>query len=391
MGVGAYTATIPMYVSECVSAQKRGRLVLAQGFVALAGIVMASWIEFGLYFVPDNSVNWRFPIAFQGIFALTATCLIMFMPESPRWLVKHDRFEEARAIMGCLEDLPEDSEVVRQEMDLIRDTIAEESLSTNIFSMGPDRLFHRAALAVIVNILAEMSGVNVVTFYSTTIFQNYLGYSGTIARAISGCIQIWQFISAGLAILVIDRFGRRKLLMFGAAGMFVAQAGLAALTAFLTNPSASKAAIFFYFVAVFSFPIGLYLLPLMYAAEIAPVSIRAKVTALSACAKWLFNFLVVEVTPPAISNIGYKYYIVYAVINVVAFFMFYILCPETKGRTLEEIDDVFIQSKNIFDPVKVEKSLPKNAVATAARIREAREREKYVALHAEQGDVPVGL
>lgn len=374
-----------MWVAECSSARERGRRVLLQGFFAIGGIVAASWIEFGLFFVKDSEVNFRFPIAFQGVFAVIVTSLVLFLPESPRWLIKQDRLEDAKKAMSALEGLPEDSEVVTQELHLIRDAFLEEQRqSVSIFAMGPERQFHRAALAVVLACLAQMSGINIITFYSTTIFQEQLHYTATNARIFSGCIQIWQFVSAGFAVLLIDRFGRRKLLMAATLGMCVAHVGLAGLMSDISNPAAGKAAIFFYFVAMFFFPIGLFLIPFMYAAEIAPLSIRHKVTAVGACTNWLFNFLVAEITPHAMQNIGYKYYIVYASITILSFFVVLFLYPETKGRTLEEVDDIFIQSKSIFDPVKVERNMPRNAVTTAARIRDAHDAEKHDALHVEE-------
>lgn len=153
-----------MYVSECASAATRGRMVLLQGFFAVGGIVLATWLEFGLYFVKDNQVNFRFPIAFQAFFAIVVVSLIMFLPESPRWLVKRDRPEEARQVLSALEDMPEDSEVINQELDVICDTYQEEKQnSSSLFTMGPERLFHRACLAVMVALLAQMTGVNIVT------------------------------------------------------------------------------------------------------------------------------------------------------------------------------------------------------------------------------------
>jgi MFS family permease len=228
-----------------------------------------------------------------------------------------------------------------------------------------------------------MTGVNIVTFYSTQIFEDHLGYSPTEARIFSGCIQIWQLLCAGLAVILIDKIGRRRLLMAGAAGMCVAQTALCGLMSDLTNKAAGEAAIFFYFVAMFFFPVGLFLLPFMYAGEIAPLSIRHKVAALGACTNWLFNFLIAEASPTALTNIGYKYYILYACISAVAFVSFYLFYPETKGRTLEEIDEIFIRSKSIFDPVKVEKSLPRNGLAGAERRQEERGLEKNAATHVE--------
>lgn len=385
LGVGALTATIPMWVSECSSAKERGRRVMLQGFFAIGGVASASWIEFGLFFVKDSQVNFRFPIAFQGLFAIIITSFVMFLPESPRWLIAQDRFEEAKKVMAALEGEAEDSVAINEELTLIRDAYLEEKRqSASIFSMGPERQFHRAVLAVAIAGLAQMSGINIVTFYSTTIFTEQLGYSPTNARIFSGSIQIWQFICAGIAVILIDRFGRRKLLMAGALGMCVAQTALTGLMSDVKDKSAGEAAIFFYFVAMFFFPVGLFLLPFMYAAEISPLSIRHKVTAVSACTNWLFNFLVAEVSPHAMQNIGYRYYIVYACINLFTFVMVYFFYPETQGRTLEEIDDVFIQSSNVLQPVKVEKQMARNGLALAERIRNVHEDEKHAAMHQEQ-------
>lgn len=378
------TATIPMWVSECSSAKERGRRVMLQGFLAIGGVASASWIEFGFYFIKDNQVNFRFPIAFQAIFAVIIVSFVMFLPESPRWLITQDRFEDAKRVMAALEGEPDDSVAINEELSLIRDAYLEEKRQTSsIFAMGPERQFHRAVLAISIAALAQMSGINIVTFYSTTIFTQQLGYSGTVARVFSGSLQVWQFICAGFAVLLIDRFGRRKLLMAGALGMCAAQTALSGLMSDLTDKSAGEAAIFFYFVALFFFPIGLFLTPFLYAAEISPLSIRHKITAISACTNWLFNFLVAEVSPHAIQNIGYRYYIVYACINLFTFVVVYMFFPETRDRTLEEIDDVFVQSNNIFESVKVEKFMPRNGQALAERIRNVHESEKHAAMHQE--------
>ncbi|KAJ5950042.1 hypothetical protein N7454_001626 [Penicillium verhagenii] len=363
LGVGGFTATIPMYVSESSDAEARGRMVLLQGWFAIGGVAFATWLEFGLYYAGSNSASWRFPIAFQAIFAIFVVSCILFMPESPRWLAKVGRIEEAAEVLARLEDVSVDSEHVAQELEIIRQSLLENeqnegSTSSSPFARTKNRHLHRTVLAIGVNVLAQMTGVNIITFYSDTILETNLGYSGTTARIVSGCLQIWQFFAAGLAVLLIDRFGRRPLLIAAAVGMTVAQTCLAGLSSDLSNTAAASASIAFYFVALFCFPIGLFLVPFMYAAEIAPLRTRAKVTAMSAAANWIFSFVLAEVSPTGFATIGYRYYIVYACISASALVFFYFLCPETKGRTLEEIDEIFVNSNSFFDTVAVAREMP---------------------------------
>jgi sugar porter (SP) family MFS transporter len=358
-----------MYISETAQAEQRGRLVLLEGWFGIGGIVLAAWLDFGMYYA-KSSVNWRFPIAFQLVFVLFVVSMILLLPESPRWLVKQDRFEEATEVIAKLDDLSEGSDVVGQDLAIIRQSLLEDEtpghgISSSPFALTKNRHLHRTMLAVLLTMFAQMTGTNIITFYSDTILESTLGYSGTIARVISGCIQIWSFVGAGIGVLLIDRVGRRKLLLGSMIGLAVSQACLAGLSSDVTNKGAASASILFYFVALFSFPIGLFLVPFMYAAEIAPLRIRAKVTAMAAATSWLFNFLLAEVTPVGFANIGWRYYIIYAATSTLGCVVIYTFYPETKGRSLEEIDDIFIHSKSIFDFVRVARELPLQSQITA--------------------------
>ena len=113
---------------------------MLQGFLAIGGVASASWIEFGFYFIKDNQVNFRFPIAFQAIFAVIIVSFVMFLPESPRWLITQDRFEDAKRVMAALEGEPDDSVAINEELSLIRDAYLEEKRQTSsIFAMGPEK------------------------------------------------------------------------------------------------------------------------------------------------------------------------------------------------------------------------------------------------------------
>lgn len=332
---------------------------MLENSAAIGGVAFVSWFEFGLYFVKNNSVNWRFPIAFQALFAIIVLIGIWGLPDSPRWLVLKDRTQEAKRNLAALNNLAEDDEFVAADLAQIQYSVAQENVgeSTNPFALTSNRHLQRTLIAIFVNMFCQMSGVNVISFYSNEIFEGTLHYSAVTSRIISGCLQIWQFIWASAAVLLIDRFGRRQLLLAGAIGMAISQAGLAGLTAHLGNHTAAGVSLLFDFVALAVFPVCLFVIAFMYSAEIAPLRIRAKVTAMSTATNWLFNFALAEITPIGFSTIGWKYYLVYVCTNCAALVFFYFFCPETKGRSLEGIDEIFKRSESLFDPVRVAREM----------------------------------
>ncbi|CAK3903564.1 Sugar transporter STL1 [Lecanosticta acicola] len=360
VGVGAFTATVPTWVGESSEAHQRGSLIMLEGSAAIFGVMFVGWLELGFFFIKDNEVSWRFPIAFQAIFPLVVMGMVPFLEESPRWLVAKDSNAEARRVLSKLEDESEGSEVVAARLQIIHNSIelGSQGHSSNPFAKTPNRYLNRTLIAIGVNILAQMSGVNVITFYSNTILKNRLGYSAVLSRIISSCLQTWQFLMATSAIFLIDRFGRRKLLITGAFFMCIANAALAGLQSDTTNETANGVSLLFYFMALAAFPIGLFLIPFMYASEIAPLRIRSQVTAMSGGFNWLFNFLVAEITPVAFDSIGYKYYLVYVCTNILSVVVFYLFVPETKNRTLEDVDAFFLTANNAFQPVKIAKTMP---------------------------------
>src|ERR1700757_110174 len=114
-----------MYISETAHAEQRGRLVLLEGWFGIGGIALAAWLDFGMYYA-KSSVNWRFPIAFQLVFVIFVVSVILLLPESPRWLVKQDRLEEATEVIAKLDDLSQDSNGVGQELAIIRQSLLED-------------------------------------------------------------------------------------------------------------------------------------------------------------------------------------------------------------------------------------------------------------------------
>ncbi|KAL2799917.1 general substrate transporter [Aspergillus keveii] len=360
VGTGGYVATVPVWQSEISQANKRGAHVVTDGIFIGAGITISLWIDFGFYFVTGNSVSWRFPLAFQVVLSLLVMAFITVFPESPRWLVKQGRINEARDILAALADVTTDDPSITQALADIERSLALSGSGSwrDMLSMGEQRLFHRTILAASGQMFQQMCGINLITFYATTIFEQYLGLSPLQSRILAASMCLTQPLGGFLAFFTIDRLGRRPLMLWSAAGMSASMAILAGTTSLTGNTAALVVAVIFLFVFEFIFTVGYSGLTFLYATEVAPLQLRAAISAVSTAAVWTFNFLLAEVTPVGFNTISYRYYIIFAVLNAAIVPTVYFFFPETNGRSLEEIDEIFLQSRSVFDTVRLAKTLP---------------------------------
>ena len=145
--------------------------------------------------------------------------------------------------------------------------------------------------------------------------------------------------------------------------MSVSMAVLAGTTSLTGNTGALVTAVVFLFVFEFIFTVGYSGLTFLYATEVAPLQLRAAISAVSTAAVWTFNFLLAEVTPVGFNTIEYRYYIIFAVLNAVIVPVVYFFFPETNGRSLEEIDEIFLRSKSVLDPPRLARTLPRMHLA----------------------------
>ncbi|RAH49720.1 putative MFS sugar transporter [Aspergillus brunneoviolaceus CBS 621.78] len=361
LGTGGYVATVPVWQAEISRPSKRGAHVVTDGIFIGAGITISLWIDFGFYFVTGSSVSWRFPLALQVVLSLMVMAFVMVMPESPRWLLKRGRPKEASEILAALADAdPEDAAITLAVRDIERSLALTGSGSwKDLLSMGEQRLFHRAALAATGQIFQQMCGINLITFYATTIFEQYLGLDALQSRVLAAAMCLTQPLGGFLAFFTIDRLGRRVLMLWSAAGMSVSMAILAGTTSLPDNTAALVVAVIFLFVFEFIFTVGYSGLTFLYATEVAPLQLRAAISAVSTAAVWTFNFLLAEVTPVGFDTVSWRYYIIFAVLNAAIVPTVYFFFPETNGRSLEEIDEIFMQSKSVLDPPRLARTLPR--------------------------------
>ena len=305
-GFGSLTATAPNWQSECSSASHRGAAVLLESLFISSGLAISAWLNLGMSFT-TGSVSWRFPLAMSAFWALIVIFTVPMLPESPRWLVKKGRIEEARETLSALEDAPEDDPVVRADIAEISDSLAitGQGHFVDIFKNGELRLFNRACLACAGQLFQQMSGINALAFYVTTIFHDYLGVSAVQARILGASVFTFQTLCSPIGVLTVDRFGRRKLMMFAALGMGSCMAIVAGTSSQPDNKAAVGTAGAFIFLFSLFFPTGFLGLTFLYAAEISPLSHRVPITGLSTGSAWIFNFLVAEVTPVGFATLGW--------------------------------------------------------------------------------------
>lgn len=359
-GNGLNTSTVPTWQSECSKAHRRGQLVMIEGALITGGICISYWLDFGFSFLEPSPISWRFPIAFQIIFALIILAFVLELPESPRWLILKGKEDEALSVLGALSDLPSDDPYIQTEFSAIKDTVLEMSKGgfRDLFTMDENRHFHRTVLAYVNQVFQQISGINLITYYAATIYQNEIHLTGFTSRILAAANGTEYFLASWIAVWCIEKYGRRPLMLFGAAGMSASMAILAIMTKVGgTGPGIVAAAFLFIFNTFFA--VGWLGMTWLYPAEIVPLRIRAPANALSTSANWAFNFMVVMITPVAFTSIGYQTYIIFAVINAFIFPVVYFFYPETAYRSLEEMDIIFRKTTSVFNVVKIAKAEPK--------------------------------
>lgn len=367
-GNGYITSTVPTWQSEAAKPKERGRLVMISGALITGGIMISYWIDFAFYFV-DNEADWRFPLAFQVVFAIIIFSFVLGLPESPRWLIKKGRIDEAREVFAALDDRPIDSHLVEAQVAEVRESLAEEAVSSTasvmrLFTFDKNRHFHRSMLAFWNQAFQQITGINLITYYAEYLFETSIGMSALNSRILAACNGTEYFLASWVAFYTIEKFGRRNLMIFGSIGqtltMVILTITVWRATAPYSDSHAGIAAAVFLFVFNTFFAIGWLGMTWLYPAEITGLEIRAPANGLSTCANWLFNFMVVMVTPVSFTNIQYYTYTVFAALNLVILVATIIFYPETAGRSLEEIDRIFAQSnpKTPWDVVKIARDMP---------------------------------
>ncbi|KAJ5227502.1 uncharacterized protein N7469_007508 [Penicillium citrinum] len=381
-GIGILSGTVPTWQSECSSSKNRGKHVVLDGLFIAFGYMLQAWINLGFYQYQMSPVTWRPPIAIPIAFSILLMVSIIYLPESPRWLVRQGRRAEAKATLASLRNKPEDDADIVGEIVGIESSLEETANSAtslmDLLKMGEDRLLYRFGMCLLLQFFQQMSGGNLISVYSTVIFESGLGMDAQTARLLSGGTLTWKFLSCFVSFFTIDRFGRRFALMVSGGGMAACMLALAVATSFPhTNYAAQIVSVLFVFLFNFFIPIGFLGANFLYCTEVAPIRLRVAMSSISTANHWLWNFVVTMITPVAIDSIGYRYYIVFTCIGFCIPLSVYFFYPETMGRTLEEIDLVFRDSPSVWETVRFAKRGCQRIQAEQAQTKHEVEHEEY--------------
>lgn len=349
----------PMLVSELAYPTHRSVLVGYYNNLWYLGAMLAAWITYGTYFMgPDESWAWRIPSLLQGFFPLVQGIFVYLLPESPRYLVQKDRYDEARRVLTKYHaGGDENSSLVDYEMQEIISQIQTHKRASNtgyrefLSSRGN---MHRLFIIIIVPCMMQLSGNGLVAYYLHLIL-NSIGFTSSPQQLrINGGLTVFNL---GVSIILssfMEIVGRRRLFLFSTVGMltcFVIWTVLSAINEQrnFKDSSLGTGVVVMIFMYQFFYNAGLNGPPWVYVTEVLPTILRAKGTnimQIAATCAILFNGYA---NPVAMDAISWKYYIVYCCIIAVEIVLVYFGFPETKSRTLEEVALIFDGEKAFGD------------------------------------------
>ncbi|KAI0699622.1 general substrate transporter [Cerioporus squamosus] len=323
IGIGAISAVAPAFVSECSPKEVRGRITgLFQIMVAI-GVMLSYFINLGVSIhIKTGYAVWRIPFGVQLVPAGLMAFGLLTVKESPRWLASKDRVDEALVNLAYLRRLSPDDHRGN---------------------------FIRFVIAVVIFLLQQWSGQNSVGYYAPQIFTS-IGYSGTTNSLLaSGIYGIVKVVATALFVFfLVDSLGRKFSLFISGMGMGILFFIIGALLKVFpppkdapSPPPASKAMAAMLYIYVCFYSMGWGPLPWVYVSDIFPTRTRHYGLAAASASQWLFNFVVAKVTPTLETDLGYKLFLMFATINIGGMAVFSLLIPETKGRSLEEMDIIF--------------------------------------------------
>ncbi|KAG9852071.1 hexose carrier protein, partial [Aureobasidium melanogenum] len=359
IGVGTLALGAPLYISEIAPPNLRGSLLVLESISICLGVVIAFWITYGTKEL-SGEIAYRLPLGLQMVCATLLGVCIHFFPYSPRWLASVGRNEEALSSLCKLRRLPDTDARVRTEYEGILaevefETAMQEKRHPGVHGIKLEllswadlftkKVWRRTAVGMGVAFFQQFSGINAFIYYAPTLFES-IGQSSEMSLILSGIFNVLQLVAVAICFLIIDKVGRRPLAIFGGFAACIPYAIIAILSglfdsSWITHKAEGWAAVAMAFLFIMIYGVSYSPLGWCLPSEVFPNALRSKGVAVSTATVWLCNFIVGVATPPMIENIGFGTYVFFAAFCFLAGVWAYFLVPETRGRTLEQMDEAF--------------------------------------------------
>jgi len=338
-GVGLLSTIVPIYQSEISPAEHRGKLACIEFTMNVAGYAFSVWTDYFCSYIPSH-YSWRVPLLMQCVIGLILSIGSLIIPESPRWLIDTDQDVAGMEVLVDLHGGDVDNEVAQMEFQEIKERVLEDR-------QNPERSYKimwkkykgRVLIACSSQAFAQLNGINVISYYAPLVFEE-AGWIGRQAILMTGINAIIYILATVPTWYLVDRWGRRAILMSGGTvmGLALAMTGWFMYIEQAMTPNAVVVCVVI-FNAFFGYSWGP--IPWLYPPEIMPLPVRAKAVSLSTATNWAFNWMVGEMTPVLQDLIAWRLYPMHAFFCATSVIVVYFLYPETKGVPLEEMDAVF--------------------------------------------------
>ena len=328
LAVGAASVLSPMYVAEVAPPRNRGMLVAIYQLAIVLGILCSYTINYGLHNI-DN--NWRWMFATGILPSVLFFVGLFFIPESPRWLYKAGRKDDSLKVLTRIGG----ESLAKIEIQEISDSLKGDMSSVSISELFKPGVRKVMLIGFILAVFVQISGINTVIDYAPKIL---LAAGVEINNALlqTSLVGLINFIFTFVAILFIDKLGRRTLYLIGSMGMVITLV-LLAISFYLKMEGIFTLICILAFIACFASCIGPVFWTLL--SEIFPNRIRGKAIAFASFTQWIFNFFVVLLFPHFLASVGgTKTFLFLAIMSLLQWLFTFLYVPETKGKSLEEIE-----------------------------------------------------
>ncbi|HEX3961948.1 MAG TPA: sugar porter family MFS transporter [Trebonia sp.] len=329
LAVGAASMIVPLYIGEVVPPGVRGGLVSLNQLAITSGILVSYLADYGL----SSTGNWRLMFGLAAIPAVALFTGMLFQQESPHWLIRQGRVDEARAVLALVRDRGDIEAEIRDVQDVSeRQAGVRELLSRNVRPM--------LTVGVLLAVFQQVTGINTVIYYAPSLLQGagFGNSAALLANVVNGVVNVGMTI---VAVRLLDRVGRRPLLLCGTTGMAVGMTitALSFLGGSHLTGALAIVAVLGLLVYTGSFAIGLGPVFWLLIAEIYPLTIRGAAMSVASMANWAANFVVTISFLTLLNAIGgVGVFFLYGFLTLVALAYFWRKVPETKGRSLQQIE-----------------------------------------------------